>query len=423
MAGNQEIASRPALPVIFVLITLGIDAIGIGIVIPIVPELVRELGHLDASAASAWVGGLVATYAAAQVFAGPILGGLSDRFGRRPIILASVAGLGANYLLLAFAPTLSWLFVGRVLAGITGANVSASTAYIADITPPADRARRFGLIGAVFGCAFIVGPGIGGGLGAVDLRLPFLAAAGLAFCNFLYGLLILPESLPRERRRLFSWKRANPAGSFRALAADPGIARLALGWACMWFGLGALQSTFVLYTGLRFGWGPPNNGAALAAIGLSQAVVQGLLVRRIIVGLGERRAAMAGQACTAMAYAIYGSATRGWMMYPGIVVQALGAVANPAMRALISIRAGPDRQGEIQGALSSVEGVTAIISPVVASSLFGAFSAPGARPYMPGAGFYAAAALYLAALGCVRGVSLPNLGRDAEAPTHAPRAG
>ena len=302
MAGEQEVPHSPALPVIFVLITLGIDAIGIGVVIPVFPELVRELGHLDASAASGWVGGLVATYAGAQIFAGPILGGLSDRFGRRPVILTSVAGLGANYLLLAFAPTLAWLFVGRLLAGATGANVSAVTAYIADITPPGDRARRFGLIGAVFGGAFVIGPGIGGGLGAIDLRLPFLASAGLAFCNVLYGLLVLPESLPRERRRPFLWNRANPAGSFRTLAVDPVIARLALVWGCMWFGLGALQSSFVLYTELRFGWGPQDNGAALAAIGLAQAVVQGFLVRPIIVRLGERHAAMAGQAFTAAAY-------------------------------------------------------------------------------------------------------------------------
>ena len=389
----------------FILATLGLDALGFGLVVPIVPELVRKLSGMGASGAASWVGALIATFAAAQFIAAPVLGGLSDRFGRRPVIILSLVGVSANYMLLAFAPSLTWLFLGRLIAGATSANVSAANAYIADVTPPERRAQRFGLVGAAFGAGFVFGPALGGVLGAIDLRLPFLVAAGLALCNAAYGALILPESLAKERQRAFRWARANPIGSLHTLAADPVVAKLAAAWCLMWFGLGALQSSFVLSTGLRFGWGPRENGYALAAMGVTQALVQGLLVRSVIRRLGERHAAACGFVLAAVAYVLFGVAGAGWVIYVAVVVQACGAIATPAMRSLISARAGPERQGELQGGLSSVEGLTAIVSPVVAATLFNHFTSNGlmfaGAPFLLGAGTYALAIVLLLRSGVV----------------------
>ena len=388
----------PAL--VFILITLGLDALGFGLVVPIVPALVKSLTGGDTSHAAEWVGALVATFAGAQFIAAPVLGGLSDRFGRKPVVILSLLGSAANYVLLAWAPSLAWLFLGRLLAGATAASASAANAYIADITPPALRSARFGLVGAMFGAGFVLGPALGGVLGAIDLRLPFLVAFGLSLANAVYGALVLPESLPPERRRTFSWRRANPVGSLRSLAADKTTGRLALGWGLMWFGLGALQSAFVLSTGLRFGWGTQENGWALAAVGVTQAVVQGALVRPIIRRLGERRAAFAGFGFAVASYLCFGLAQAGWVIYLAIVLQAMGAIAGPAMRGMMSARTGADRQGELQGGLSSVEGLTAIVSPVAAALVFAlAVQAGGATwagaPFLLGACTYAGAALAL----------------------------
>ena len=385
---------------VFVLVTLFIDALGFGIVVPIVPDLVRLLTGGDQGRAAEWVGALVATFAAAQFVAAPVLGGLSDRFGRRPVIILSVLGVSANYLLLAWAPSLAWLFLGRLCAGATAASASAANAYIADITPPAQRSARFGLVGATFGAGFVLGPAMGGVLGNIDLRLPFLVAAGLALANAAYGALVLPESLPPERRRAFAWRRANPVGSLRQLAAERPVAWLAAAWSLMWFGLGALQSAFVLSTGLRFGWGPQDNGWALAAVGVSQALVQGVLVRPIIRRLGERRAAFTGFGVAVVAYALFGFAQAGWVIYAAIVLQAFGAIAGPSLRGLLSARFGAERQGELQGGLSSIEGLTAIVSPLVAAAVFDlAVKAGGAAwsgaPFLVGAFTYGFAALAL----------------------------
>lgn len=397
--------NRPprAASVAFILATIGIDALGLGIVIPVVPQLVRVLSGRDISSASIWVGALVATFSVAQFIAAPILGGLSDRFGRRPVLLMSLAGICANYLLLAAAPSLPWLFLGRVLAGATAANVSTANAYIADVTPPERRGQRFGLIGATFGLGFVLGPALGGALGAIALRLPFLAAAILAGCNLLYGAFVLPESLPPERRRPFAWTRANPIGTLGVLASDRACARLALAWSCMWFGLGALQSSFVLSTTLRFGWGAAENGAAMATVGLGQALVQGLLVRQVIRRFGERRTALAGYVFNAAAYLVLAVAWQGWMIFAGLIIQALGAISVPSVRALLSLRAGPERQGEMQGALASLEGLTAIVSPLLAAGLFTLATQPGTL-FFPGAPFLLASVVYLLAHALVRAV-------------------
>ena len=379
--------------VAFILVTLGIDALGVGLVIPITPELVRQLTGGHATGAAFAVGLTVAVFAFAQLLASPILGALSDRFGRRPVMLLSISGIAANYVLLAWAPSLAWLYLGRLLAGATSANVSTASAYIADVSTPVQRARRFGLVGATFGAAFVFGPALGGWLGGISLRLPFVVAAALAGANALYGLLVLPESLPPERRQPFAWHGANPVAALRYLAADRVLRRLAVAWSCLTFGMGALQAVFVLSTAQRFAWGPPQNGAALAAVGLSGAMVQGLLVRGITARLGDRGAVLLGTAANAVAYVGFGLAPVGWAVYPAIAAYALGQVASPALRALVSAQAGPERQGRTMGALSVVEGLTAIAGPLIASLLFVRLTA------LP---FLAAAALFLVAFAAVR---------------------
>ncbi len=389
--------------VIFVLITLAIDALGIGLVIPIVPRLVEQLTGRPPSTAVLAVGPLVACFALAQLMAAPILGALSDRYGRRPIILGSVAGIGLNYLLLAWAPTLIWLYLGRLIAGATSANFSSASAYIADVSTPAERARRFGLVGATFSFGFVVGPAMGGVLGDISLRLPFLVAAGLAAANVLYGWFVLPESLPLSRRQPFVWRGANPVSSIRTLMADPVLAKLALAWSGLWFGLNTLQATFVLSNGERFGWTGTQNGIALGLVGITGAVVQGFLVRRAIGRLGERRTAVFGFCVSACAYLIVALADVGWLIYVGIVVQAFGGLANPSVRALVSARAGPERQGRAMGAMSVVEGLTSITAPLFAAGLFWAFSGPG-HPHFPGAPFLVGTFVYLLAALAVRSV-------------------
>lgn len=388
----------------FILITLVIDALGFGLVVPIVPSLVLQLSGLAVSAASMWVGLLVAAFALMQFVCAPVLGGLSDRFGRRPVLLLSLSGICANYLLLAWAPSLLWLFLGRLIAGATAANAATATAYIADVTPPRQRAGQFGLVGAMFGVGFVAGPALGGVLGSYGLRLPFEVAAVLAGCNVLYGLFVLPESLPPDRRRRFDWRRANPVGSLRVVMASANLGRLAIAWGCIWFALGALQSTFVLANEARFGWDTRQNGIALALAGLGSAITQGLLVRRIVPALGERRAAIVGGVIGMASYLCIALAPFGWMVMAGILIQALGAITSPAIQGMVSATATSDRQGETQGALSSVQGLTAIASPLVASAVFSHFTGPGAWIVLPGAPFVVSALAYGLAIWAIFGV-------------------
>ena len=369
--------SRSAPRVGFVLATLGIDALGFGLVVPIVPTLVVQLSHLPPAAAAFWVGGLLAVFSMMQFLCAPLLGALSDCFGRRPVLLLSLTGICVNYLLLSWAPSLPWLFVGRLIAGATAANASAATAYIADVTPPQQRAQRFGLVGAMFGLGFVLGPALGGLLGAYGLRLPFLAAATLAGLNLLYGTLVLPESLPAERRRPFSWRRANPLRTFSILSRDRIFLPLAVAWCCAWFAIGMVQSSFVLANELRLGWGSRANGFALGALGIGSAVVQGVVVRRLVPWFGERRTAMLGYVLAAVAYFLFGIATQGWILYIGIALQGLGAVTGPAVQAMMSARTGPDRQGEMQGVLASLQALTAIFSPLIGGLLFSVFAPLG----------------------------------------------
>ena len=396
--------ARPQASIVFVLATLGLDAMGVGIIAPIVPALVQKLAHLKPAGAAPWVGALIAVYAAVQFFAAPLLGELSDRFGRRPVILISVFGLGCDYVLLALAPSLWWLFLGRLIAGATSGNVAAATAYIADITPTEDRTRRFGLVGATFGAGFVLGPAVGGVLGAYGLRLPFEAAACLAFLNVCFGLFVMPESLAAEHRRPVEPARTNPFSLLAAIGGERDLWRLAVAWSCTWIGLGAVQSSLVLFTGYRFGWGTQINGAVLAGVGLSQALVEGLLLQHMTARLGERGTAMFGYVAGALGYSVLALAIAGWTMMPAVMLIALGGLATPSVRAMVSGRGQVDHQGEMQGVLSAVEGLTAVAAPLVTAGLFYAFTARLLPVTFPGAPFALAAGS--AALACflLRGI-------------------
>src|SRR5690554_249809 len=304
----------------FILITILIDVLGIGLIVPILPELIIEMTGGLTSTGSSVYGIFIAVYAAMQFLFAPILGGLSDRFGRRPVLLLSLLGAGLDYLLMALAPTLWVLFLGRVIAGITGANLTVANAYIADVTEPADRAKNFGLIGAVFGIGFIVGPAMGGFLGSFDLRLPFFAAAALALVNWLYGWFILPESLKPEHRQKFSVGHLNPLRAFAVLARYPVVLGLAFTLVCTYLAQNILQSVWVLFTGFQFNWGPLQNGFSLTLLGVLTAIVQGGLIRVLLPRLGEQRAIVVGMLISTVTMLSYGLLTQEWMLYATMTV-------------------------------------------------------------------------------------------------------
>jgi DHA1 family tetracycline resistance protein-like MFS transporter len=394
----------------FIFITLLLDTLGMGVVIPVLPDLIGSFVDRDMAAASRYYGAFVSVYAAMQFLCAPILGGLSDRFGRRPVILGSLLGAACNYLVSALAPNLAWFFLGRVLAGGTGASFSAANAYIADVTPPAKRAQSFGLLGAAFGLGFILGPLLGGLLGDVhnhyptlvsselSLRLPFFAAAGLNLLNCLYGLLVLPESLGRESRRPFTLRRANPLASFSGLWRHPIVIGLSGTMICGFMAQQILQSIWALHGRQRFDWKPSDIGASLMVVGLSSALVQGGLVRAVMPWLRERRALVVGLLFSAAGFTALGLASRGWMVYAIMGPFAIGGLAGPAVQSLISGEVGASEQGELQGSLTSVQSLTAIAGPLLATSLFSRFSPITADPRVPGAPFFAAACFQVCGL-------------------------
>ena len=383
----------------FVLITIALDAIGFGLIIPVEPQLVMRIGHVAGAAASFWLGAILATFSGALFLSAPVLGGLSDRFGRRPVLLLSVAMQGLAALATVFVPNLWLFFVLRAVAGASSGNVSAATAYLADISTPEQRAQRFGLVGAMFGLGFVLGPAFGGLLGTVSIRLPFLARAILAGCNVIYGFIVLAESLPPERRHPFDWRRANAFGALRGVALDPAALRLGIVWCCLWFALGAQQSSFILANQMRFHWNSWQNGLVLALAGAASALTQGLLVGPVQRRLGPRRTALAGIGLSAIGYLIYSLAFRSWMMFPGLVILALGALANPAVQSMFS-GLGNRGQGEAQGALSSLSGLMAIVAPLTMGTLFSLATRPGTPLHFAGAPFL------LAALICAGGAVL-----------------
>ena len=386
----------------FVLITVLIDTIGLGIVIPVLPELVMQLTGEGLSAASRWGGWLAFGYASMQVVFAPVIGGLSDRYGRRPVLLASLTAFGLDYLLMGWAPTLGWLFLGRMVAGMTGASYVIANAYVADVTTPDQRSQSFGLVGAMFGIGFIVGPALGGFLGALGTRAPFFAAAGLALVNVMYGAVVLPESLPKEHRRPFSLRGSNPFAAIRHLRRIPAVLGLAIAFFAWQLAHQVLPSTWSYYTMFRFQWTEQAVGLSLAAVGVSMIIVQGGLTRVLIPRMGQIRAALIGLGLGGLCYLGYGLATQGWMMYAWMVVGALGGLVYPSLNGMISTMVSPSEQGAMQGALSSLAGLSAVLGPPFMTQLFGYFTSERAPILLPGASFLVASLLAWTALGLVR---------------------
>ena len=387
----------PALGFIFV--TILIDVIGLGIIIPVVPKLIQQLTGEGLSRASIYSGWLTFAYASAQFCFAPVVGGLSDKLGRRPVLLAALLGLGLDYVFLSFAPTLAWLFVGRVVAGITGASFTTATAYIADISTPEKRAQNFGLVGAAFGIGFIIGPAIGGLLAGFGARVPFMVAAGLSLCNFLYGLLVLPESLTPDKRRPFQWRRANPVASLLRLGKYPTTLGLVAALVLLYLAGSATQSVWTFYTMLKFGWTERLVGISLGVVGLCTGLVQGGLVRVAIPKLGAAWAIVIGLLCYTVGFVLFAFASQGWLMLAFIAPYCLGGIAGPALQSTISSQVPATEQGELQGALTSLISVTGVVGPLMMSYLFGEFTRRGAPVHFPGAPFLLGAVLALGSVG------------------------
>jgi DHA1 family tetracycline resistance protein-like MFS transporter len=381
----------------FILVTVLIDVMGIGLLLPVIPSLVGEF-TTSRDAQTYWYGALMVTFGLSQFLCSPLLGALSDRYGRRPVLLTSIAGLGTMFFLSAIVTSLPALLATRVLGGALAANFSVANAYVADITGPERRAKSFGKIGAAFGIGFIVGPAIGGSLGSIDIRLPFYAAAALALINAAYGLLVLPESLPRERRKAVEWRKANPFSSLAGLAKLKSVGALVVVIGLVTLAQFILHGTWVLYTGFRFGWGPRENGLSLFVVGLASAVMQGLLLGWLLKRLGERRLVIAGMVSGLIAFTLYGLATQGWMMYAIIGANLLGFAVAPSLNALVSKAAGPREQGLAMGSLSSLGSLMAVIAPMMGAPLLAEVSHLPAGDWRIGAPFFLSAALQLGAL-------------------------
>src|ERR1039457_870825 len=382
---------KPALGFIF--ITLVLLVLGFGIIIPILPRLIVQFRGGSFAAGSSSYGLLGSVFAVMQFIASPILGSLSDRFGRRKIILLALAGSAIDYVIMGLAPNLAWLFVARIISGMTAGALATCNAYIADVTPPEKRAQAFGLVGAAFGFGFAIGPAIGGYLGGISLKLPFFVAAGCVGINWLYGAFVLPESLAPENRRPFSWKRANPVGSLLALRRFRGVFDLA----CMHFifmsANSMLQSIWALYTDYRYRWSPSEVGNSLTLMGVMAIVVQGGFVRRIIAWTGERKGLVIGLVISAITLAAYGTATQGWMIYGLVLLGAWGGIAGPSAQALITNRVPANEQGGVHGSLSGLTSLAGIGAPIFAAWSFGK-----GIPNLPGVAFYEASVLILVAL-------------------------
>jgi MFS transporter, DHA1 family, tetracycline resistance protein len=377
----------------FVFATALMNSVSFGIMIPILPNLIKQMNGGDTAAASDWNAVFATVWGLMQFFCGPILGMLSDRFGRRPVMLISIFGLFVDFLFMAFAPNLQWLFVGRVLNGITASSFSTANAYVADITPPEKRARNFGIMGSAFGVGFVLGPTIGGILGQHNLRWPFFAAAALCAINWLYGLVILPESLPPERRSRINWARANPIGSLLFLRGARNLLGLATVGLLFQLGFTVLPTIFVLYTGYRYGWTPQILGFTFMATGVSQILVQAFLVGPVVRKIGERGAVLVGLGAGALGFLIYGLAPTGWLYLCGIPVFALSGFMTPGLMGLMSQRVGPTHQGQLQGAFQSLQGVASFTAPSFFGLVFAWAVTNNATLHLPGLPILAAAAL------------------------------
>jgi len=408
---------RPA-ALAFIFVTILIDVIGLGVIIPVLPTLIEQLTGEGVSRASQYAGWLSFAYAAAQFAFAPVVGGLSDRFGRRPVLLAALLGLGCDYIFLALAPSIGWLFVGRIIAGITGASFTTATAYIADVSTPEKRAQNFGLVGAAFGLGFIIGPVLGGLFAHFGPRVPFVVAAVLSLCNFLYGFFLVPESLPVARRRPFSWARANAVASLLRLGRYPKIIGLVVALVLLYLAGSATQSVWTFYSILKFKWDETLIGYSLGAVGLGALIVQGGLVRVAIPKLGTARAVLLGLGCYILGFVLYAFASQGWMMFAITGIYCLGGLAGPALQGSISGQVPPDEQGELQGALTSLISATGVVGPLVMTNLFAWFTRPQTPLYFPGMPFLVGAGLTLLAVL----VAVGPLRRLPAAPAPAPEA-
>jgi len=379
----------------FIFITLLIDVIGWGIIIPVMPKLIEEMIHGNISDASWYNGWLLFAFSITQFVFAPLVGNLSDKYGRRPVILISLFGFGIDYLFLSFAPTIWWLFVGRVVAGITGASFSTGAAYIADISTNENRAQNFGMIGAAFGLGFVIGPVIGGLLGQFGPRVPFLAAAALCLLNWLWGFFVLPESLPKEKRRAFEWKRANPLGSLLHLRKYPAISELVGSLVLVYIASHAVQSNWAFFVTEKFNWTEKMIGISLGAVGVLVGLVQGGLIRVINPWLGNEKSVYVGLALYALGMLLFGIASQSWMMFAFLVPYCLGGIAGPALQSIITVHVPPTEQGELQGALTSLMSATAIVGPLIMTGLFAYFTSPGAPIKFSGAPFILGSILML----------------------------
>ncbi|OCA79921.1 tetracycline resistance MFS efflux pump [Chryseobacterium contaminans] len=377
----------------FIFITLLIDITGWGIILPVVPKLIKELIHGDISQAAQYGGWLGFAYAFTQFIFSPVVGNLSDRYGRRPVILISLFGFAADYIFMALAPSIGWLFLGRIIAGLTGASISTASAYIADISTHEDRAKNFGMIGAALGLGFIIGPVMGGLLGHYGARIPFYAAAGLCLLNFLYGYFILPESLDQSKRRPFEWKRANPIGSLLFLKKYREISGLIIALILVYIGIHAVQSNWHFFTMYQFGWNERMVGISLGVLGLLLGLVQGILIRWTTPKLGEEKSIYYGLICYAAGLLLFAFATQGWMMFAFLIPYSLGGICGPALQSVITKNIPSNEQGELQGALTSLVSATSIIGPPIMTNLFYYFTHSEAPFRFSGAPFFLASVL------------------------------
>lgn len=387
--------TTPNNALLFIFITVLVDVIGLGIIIPIVPKLIENLTGLGINEASKYGGWLLFSFAIMQFIFSPILGGLSDRFGRRPILLLSLFGLGLDYIFHAFAPSIAWLFVGRIIAGIMGASFSTATAYIADISSPEKRAQNFGLIGAAFGLGFIIGPVIGGISSKWGTNVPFLIAAGLTLLNVIYGYFVLPESLSKDNRRAFEWKRANPISSLKNLRKHPVVSGLVISLVLTFIASHAVQSNWSFYTMYKFNWTAEIVGYSLAVVGVLVAFVQGFLIRKIIPRLGQVKSIYLGMSFSTLGLLLFGLASESWMMFAFLIPYCLGGIAGPSIQGVISSQVPANEQGELQGALTSLMSLCGVFGPLLMTNLFAFATAKNSTFHVPGAPFFLASCLTL----------------------------
>ncbi len=383
----------------FIFITVTIDILSFGIIIPVLPHLIKSMAGGSFVQAAHWVGIFGTVFAIMQFVFSPVQGALSDHFGRRPVILMSNLGLGLDFILMGVVNTLPLLFIGRVISGITSASFSTANAYIADVTPPQKRAAAFGLLGAAFGIGFVIGPALGSLLSIWNPRAPFWAAAVLALSNFCYGYFVLPESLPPERRSAFDWKRANPVGALLLLRRYPQVFGLALTIFLFQLAHYVFNSVFVLYADYRYGWGQQQVGYVLAGVGVLGAFVQAWLAKRVVGGIGERRTLLLGTACGAIGFGIYGFATTGWVFLLAMPIGALWGLASPVTQSIMTRQVDPHEQGRLQGSVTSLASTAGIIGPALFTTVFATFIGERAPVHLPGAPFLLSSALVLVALG------------------------